>query len=136
MKKILLLLLPILISACGDHRSFQQRKSNLMYDCQCDPGTNNYSYELASILIEEQEATIEYINDNKDYIKKCTKATNDDINNFIEKIEENIDHNKKERPYFLTKILAGDSTVFDIKNYKETKFDLLKKSIDSCNQIK
>ena len=69
-------------------------------------------------------------------IKKCTKATNDDINNFIEKIEENIDHNKKERPYFLTIILAGDSTVFDIKNYKETKFDLLKKSIDSCNQIK
>lgn len=124
-----------LISGCGNSKNFEYRKSHLMFDCQCEPGTYKYSYELAGLLIEEQKETRKYIENNKTKFLECDNMKTEEYEALLNHIDVVIQHNEDARPYFITKLFFGDSQVRDITHYKEAKLDGLIKHIeDACSK--
>ena len=136
MKRVILFATIILsISGCGDSRSFEQRKNRLMFDCQCEPGTYEYSYKLANLLIEEQNAARDYIKQHKSELLGCIGMTDKNYELILNKIDDDIEFNKKARPYYITKLFFGGSQVSDITSYKQAKLDLFIKDIErSCQK--
>jgi len=108
-----------------------------MYDCQCEPGTYEYSHRLAGLLIEEQNDAKNYVEKNKSKFLECAGMTDRDHEILLKKIDDGIEYNKKARPYYVTKLFFGESQVRDITPYKETRLDLVMKELErACMQLK
>lgn len=134
---LLFMAVAVSISGCSDSRSFQERKNRLMFDCQCDQGTYEYSYRLGGLLIEEQKATKEYLEKNKNKLFECPGMTEAQYASALKTIDDGIEHNKKVRPNYLTKVFNGDSQIRDINSWRESKYELLVQSLEKdCAQMK